>query len=121
MRILFLGDVVGPAGCSLIRQNLYNQKQKKNIDFVVLNGENAADNGVGITEKIANEFFESGADVITTGNHVRDQKETANHIEKENRLLRHDVKELQEQVYTLYKRIAELTNDNMEQKTSDRN
>ncbi len=88
MRILFLGDVVGPAGCSLIRQNLYNQKQKKNIDFVVLNGENAADNGVGITEKIANEFFESGADVITTGNHVWDQKETANHIDKETRLLR---------------------------------
>jgi len=40
---------------------------------------------------------------------------------EENRLLRHDVKELQEQVYSLYKRIAELTNDNMEQKTSNRN
>ena len=53
-----------------------------------MNGENAADQGVGITEKICNNMFSSGVDVITTGNHVWDQKETLQHIEKEKRLIR---------------------------------
>ena len=88
MRILFLGDVVGPPGLSAIRKNLKDQINVNKIDFVIINGENAADSGVGITEKISNVFFECGADVITTGNHVWDQKETAEHISKESRLLR---------------------------------
>jgi metallophosphoesterase (TIGR00282 family) len=53
-----------------------------------VNGENAAKNGVGITEEITNSLFDCGVDVITTGNHVWDQKETINHIEQEKRLLR---------------------------------
>ena len=53
-----------------------------------MNGENAADTGDGITEKITKEFLKAGADVITTGNHVWDQKETANYITTEKRLLR---------------------------------
>ena len=88
MKILFLGDIVGQAGCSSIGRNLPEQIDKNKIDFVIVNGENAADQGVGITEKISSKLFESGVDVITTGNHVWDQKETASHIEKENRLLR---------------------------------
>tara|TARA_B100000214_G_C23960990_1_gene625253 strand:- start:759 stop:1562 length:804 start_codon:yes stop_codon:yes gene_type:complete len=88
MRILFLGDIVGPPGLSAIRKNLKDQINANNIDFVIVNGENAADSGVGITEKISNDFFECGVDVITTGNHVWDQKETAEHISKESRLLR---------------------------------
>ena len=88
MRILFLGDVVGPPGLSAIRKNLKDQINVNKIDFVIINGENAADSGVGITEKISNVFFKCGADVITTGNHVWDQKETAEHISKESRLLR---------------------------------
>ena len=88
MRILFLGDIVGDSGCSAVYKNLKEQISIKKIDFVIVNGENAADNGVGITEEITNRLFECGVDVITTGNHVWDQKETANHIEKENRLLR---------------------------------
>ena len=86
MKILFLGDVVGNAGCYALKKNLPEIIRKKKIDFVVLNGENAAEQGVGITEKICNEMFNSGVDVITTGNHVWDQKETLQHIEKENRL-----------------------------------
>ena len=62
-------------------------KQKK-IDFVIVNGENAADAGVGITKKNAEEFFNAGTDVITTGNHVWDQKETMQFILSEKRLLR---------------------------------
>ncbi len=88
MRILFLGDVVGEPGCDAIKKNLKNQIKLKKIDFVIVNGENAAKEGVGITEKISNDFFNCGVDVITTGNHIWDQKETAEYIDKEKRLLR---------------------------------
>ena len=88
MRILFLGDVVGKSGCDAIKKNLKDQIKLNNIDFVIVNGENAAQEGVGITEKISNDFFECGVNVITTGNHVWDQKQTAEYIEKEKRLLR---------------------------------
>ena len=88
MRIFFLGDIVGRSGMLAVTMNLKDIKEKKKIDFVIVNGENAADQGVGITEEISNDLFNSGVDVITTGNHVWDQKETANHIERETRLLR---------------------------------
>ncbi len=88
MRILFLGDVVGKSGCLAVTQNLPDLIKKRKIDFVIINGENAADQGVGITEEISNNLFNCGADVITTGNHVWDQKEALSYISKENRLLR---------------------------------
>ena len=88
MRILFLGDVVGKTGCISLIENLPDQIKKNKIDFVVVNGENAADDGLGITEKISNDFFKCGVDVITSGNHIWNHKETMSHIEKENRLLR---------------------------------
>jgi metallophosphoesterase (TIGR00282 family) len=88
MKILFLGDVVGITGCSMLMNNLKNQIKSKNIDFVIVNGENAADPGVGITKEICQDFYNCGVDVITTGNHVWDQKEIMNFIEKEKRLLR---------------------------------
>jgi len=88
MNILILGDVMGPSGMVAIVKKLPNLIKKKKLDFVIVNGENAADPGVGITKKNTEEFFEAGTDVITTGNHVWDQKETAEHIERENRLLR---------------------------------
>ena len=88
MKIFFLGDIVGKSGRVSVIKNLKDIVEKKKIDFVIVNGENAADQGVGITEEISNDLFNSGVDVITTGNHVWDQKETANHIEREARLLR---------------------------------
>ena len=88
MNILLLGDIMGPSGRKAINEKLPELIEKKKIDFVILNGENAADPGVGITEKIVNEFIKSGADVITTGNHVWDQKEVVEFISKEKRLLR---------------------------------
>jgi metallophosphoesterase (TIGR00282 family) len=88
MKILFLGDVVGISGRSMILSNLLSKVKNEKIDFVVVNGENAADSGVGLTEVICKDFFNCGVDVVTTGNHVWDQKETMSHIEKENRLLR---------------------------------
>ena len=88
MRILFLGDVVGISGCSKIMNHLLDQIRIKKIDFVIVNGENAAETGVGITKEICDDFFKCGVNVITTGNHVWDQKEIMNFIDKENRLLR---------------------------------
>ena len=88
MKIFFLGDIVGKSGRLSVIKNLKDIVEKKKIDFVIVNGENAADQGVGITEEISNDLFKCGVDVITTGNHVWDQKETINHIEKETRLLR---------------------------------
>ena len=88
MRILFLGDVVGSSGCSKIVSDLPNQIKENKIDFVIVNGENAANMGVGITKEICEDFFRSGVNVITTGNHVWDQKDIMNFIDRENRLLR---------------------------------
>ena len=88
MRILFLGDVVGVSGCSMILNNLLSQIENKKIDFVIVNGENAAEPGVGITEEICKDFFNCGVNVITTGNHVWDQKKIMNYIEQEKKLLR---------------------------------
>ncbi len=88
MKIFFLGDIVGKSGRSAVIDNLDNIIKDNKIEFVIVNGENAADEGNGITEKNCNDLFNSGVDVITTGNHVWDQKETTSHIEKEIRLLR---------------------------------
>ncbi len=88
MRILFLGDVVGQTGCNAIKQNLQKIIKEENIDFTIVNGENAADEGVGITQNIFDEFLSSGVDVITSGNHIWDQKETYEFIKNQKRLLR---------------------------------
>ncbi len=88
MRILFLGDVVGNAGCSKIIECLGSEIKRKKIDFVIVNGENSAQPGVGLTEEICKDFFDCGVNVITSGNHVWDQKEIMTYINKENRLLR---------------------------------
>ena len=88
MRILFLGDIVGPSGCNVVKRFLPDIIKKRDLDFVIANGENAADSGLGITEKISKELFSCGIDVLTTGNHVWDQQETAEHIEREKKLLR---------------------------------
>ncbi len=88
MRIIFLGDIVGKSGCEAIKKNLKNIIEKKKIDFVIVNGENAGNQGVGISESISKELFLSGVDVITTGNHVWDLKETSEYITREKKLLR---------------------------------
>ena len=88
MRILFLGDVVGISGCSKILNSLKAEIEKRNINFVIINGENSDETGVGLTKEICNDFYNCGVNVITTGNHVWDQKDIMNFIENENRLLR---------------------------------
>ncbi|MDC3060604.1 YmdB family metallophosphoesterase [Candidatus Pelagibacter sp.] len=88
MRILFLGDVVGQTGCLAIKKKLQNIIINENIDFSVVNGENAANDGVGITENVIDEFLSCGVDVVTSGNHIWDQKETYEFIKNQPRLLR---------------------------------
>ena len=88
MNILLLGDIMGPSGRKAIIEKLPGLIRKKKIDFVILNGENAGDGGVGITKKIFSELIEAGADVITTGNHVWDEQEAMEFIISESRLLR---------------------------------
>jgi 2',3'-cyclic-nucleotide 2'-phosphodiesterase len=88
MNLLILGDVMGKSGRIALKNRLPKIIIENKIDFVVANGENAADDGRGITQLIAEEFFLKGVDVITSGNHIWDRQETANYIDNENRLLR---------------------------------
>ena len=88
MKILVLGDIMGPSGRNAIKKKLPKIISENKIDFSVINGENAADDGKGITKDIAEELFSLGIDVITSGNHIWDKQETTTYIETENRLLR---------------------------------
>jgi hypothetical protein len=87
MRLLFLGDVVGRAGRQAVLAHLPALRARYKLDFVVLNGENAA-GGFGITEAILEDLLGAGADVVTLGNHAFDQREALVFIERHNRLLR---------------------------------
>jgi metallophosphoesterase (TIGR00282 family) len=87
MRVLFLGDVVGRSGRNALIETLPKLRARYAADFVAVNGENAA-GGFGITEQILVELLDAGADVVTTGNHVWDQREALIFIERYDRLLR---------------------------------
>jgi 2',3'-cyclic-nucleotide 2'-phosphodiesterase len=87
VKVLYLGDVVGRSGREAVAAHLPGLRARLDLDFVVVNGENAA-GGFGITGKICEEFYALGVDVVTTGNHVWDQKETLGYIDGDPRLLR---------------------------------
>ena len=87
MRILFIGDVVGRSGRSIVSQRLPGLVSGWKLDLVVLNGENSA-GGFGITETIFNEFIDAGVDVVTLGNHSWDQREALVFIERAPRMIR---------------------------------
>jgi 2',3'-cyclic-nucleotide 2'-phosphodiesterase len=74
VNILFVGDVFGQAGRRIVREHLGHVMETNAVDLLVINGENAA-GGFGITPSIAEELFDLGAHVITTGNHIWDKKE----------------------------------------------
>ena len=82
MRILFIGDVFGRSGRESLEKHLPDLKAKLSPDVVIVNGENAA-NGAGITGKICEEFYRWGAHVITSGNHIWDQREILPYIERD--------------------------------------
>ena len=87
MRILFIGDVVGRSGRTIVMERLLGLIGEWKLDLVVINGENAA-GGFGITEVIYNELIDAGADAITLGNHAWDQREALVIIERAPRLVR---------------------------------
>jgi len=87
LRILFLGDVVGEPGRRAVIERIPALKREYGLDFVIVNGENAA-GGRGITPKITIDLLRAGAAVVTTGDHIWDQKEIFNYIDTEPRLLR---------------------------------
>ena len=87
MRLLICGDVVGRSGREAVKARVPRLRAELGLDFVVVNGENAA-GGFGITDKLCAELYAAGADVITTGNHVWDQRELLGYIGSDPRLLR---------------------------------
>src|SRR5229473_3906183 len=87
MRILFIGDIVGRSGRAIVLQRLPGLVRDWKLDFVAVNGENAA-GGFGITETIYQELIDAGADAITLGNHAWDQREALVFIERAPRLIR---------------------------------
>jgi metallophosphoesterase (TIGR00282 family) len=87
MRLLFIGDVVGRSGRAAVTQRLPGLVERWKLDFVVVNGENAA-GGFGITEARYHEKIDAGADAITLGNHSWDQREALVFIERAPRLIR---------------------------------
>lgn len=80
MKILAVGDIVGENGLKKAKEILPNLKKEKNIDFIIVNGENSA-GGMGITEKLFKEMLQSGADVVTMGNHTWGKKDIFSFIE----------------------------------------
>jgi metallophosphoesterase (TIGR00282 family) len=87
VRILFIGDVVGRSGRTVITERLPKLIRDWKLDLVVINGENAA-GGFGITEAIYQEFLDAGADAVTLGNHSWDQREALVFIERAPKLIR---------------------------------
>lgn len=87
MKLLFLGDIVGRSGRDAVVASLKDLRRRHKLDFVVVSGDNAA-GGFGTTPQICKELFDAGADVITGGDHVWDQKEIYPYLSTEKRLLR---------------------------------
>ena len=87
MKVLFLGDIVGRNARNLAQNKIAELKAQLKLDAIIVNVENAA-GGFGVTPSICNDFFNAGADVLTTGNHIWDKREIISYISKSDRLLR---------------------------------
>ena len=79
MNILFVGDIFGSAGRKIVREHIGHVREAHNVDLTIINVENAA-GGFGVTPQIAEEIFDWGADVLTTGNHVWDKRELIDYL-----------------------------------------
>ena len=79
MNILFVGDIFGSAGRRIVREHIGHVREAHDVELVVINAENAA-GGFGVTPQIAEELFDLGADVLTTGNHVWDKRELLDYL-----------------------------------------
>ncbi|MEI8321344.1 MAG: TIGR00282 family metallophosphoesterase [Alphaproteobacteria bacterium] len=87
MKLLFCGDVVGRTGREAILEHIPLLRNRLGLDYVIVNAENAA-HGFGVTPAICKDMYAAGVDVITTGNHIWDQKDIVGHIDQDKNLLR---------------------------------
>jgi metallophosphoesterase (TIGR00282 family) len=87
MRILFIGDIFASAGRSIVAEKLHYIVSTENIDLAIANAENSA-GGFGITPLIAEELFNMGMEVLTSGNHVWDKRELYDYLDRQPRLIR---------------------------------
>jgi metallophosphoesterase (TIGR00282 family) len=87
LRVMMVGDVIGKPGRQAMERELHGIRDERGIDFVTANGENVA-GGMGLTMSTANALFDSGVDVITSGNHIWDKREFIPELDKEDRILR---------------------------------
>jgi len=87
LKILYIGDTVATAGRAMVRMQLRELQREHAIDFTILNCENAAP-GNGVTPSMADEFFDLGVDVLTSGNHIWNKKEILPYLNKQSRILR---------------------------------
>ena len=87
MKLLFIGDIVGEPGRRAVKQLVPQLRLRHGVDAVIANGENSA-GGSGITAKTAEEIFTAGVDIVTSGDHLWDQKEVIGLLENEKRFLR---------------------------------
>ncbi|MCY0876399.1 MAG: TIGR00282 family metallophosphoesterase [Firmicutes bacterium] len=88
MRILFIGDITGAAGISILRAQLPRILEDYPADVVIANAENAAPNGRGITPKIAEQLYDIGVEILTMGNHTWDQREAYQWLADDMRVVR---------------------------------
>ena len=86
--VLCIGDVIGEPGCLLLTKHLAQLKKKYKIDLVIVNGENSAKNGRGITPELMNFFHELGIQVVTSGNHIWAKQPIVSYFEQHTNLLR---------------------------------
>src|SRR4051812_41519511 len=87
LKLLFLGDIIGEPGRNAVIASVPKWREQRGVDFVVVNGENAAA-GRGITPKISIDLLRGGVAVITSGDHIWDQREITPYLDTEPRLLR---------------------------------
>lgn len=88
IKVLCIGDVVGVAGMMIFQRYIPQLKKERAIDLVIVNGENSASDGRGTTVKVVKSFLASGADVVTSGNHIWDKREIYEYLDQNNDLLR---------------------------------
>src|SRR5438105_15493893 len=87
MKLLFIADIVGQPGRRAVKELVPKLREQHQLNLVIANGENSA-GGSGITVKTAEEIFSAGVDIITCGDHLWDQKEVVELLEKEKRFVR---------------------------------
>jgi metallophosphoesterase (TIGR00282 family) len=87
VKLLFIGDIIGKPGRQAVSRELHRLVDRYMVDLVIANGENSA-GGFGITEDTAKDLYKCGIDILTSGNHIWDKKDSLEYIQREERLLR---------------------------------